>query len=325
MPNDELEKLRDFFSNLPSRTGKPLSKITISNYVSKMNKLCQIVQGHNFNGDLKWVFQPDKVLKTLLEAQVTGKKDFLSPVLRILKTNHPNETKLIETYQKGLSNFKTEEYDGRKKNHAKESLTENSLPLDEIKTKIQNYKPTNEGELQNLLICSLYFCNTLVPRNDLNIVKLVSEKKKGKDLNREFNYLLMSGNEPKSILMNNYKSAHTFGSKKFPLTDMCAKLLKAYIEATKRQNGEFLFSKRGEPYSKNAFLDVIGKATEAVLGKRMGVDLMRQINVTDYYRKGVKTIEEDERDAERFLHGLGQHKEYYRGNLADGSGSEGDD
>jgi hypothetical protein len=321
--HEEIEKLKEFFEKLPSRTDKPLSKITTLNYVSKLNKLSQLVNGHPWDGNSEFLFNPKRVISAIDKANITGKKDFLSPVLRLLK--HLNaDNDIIAEYQKGLALFKNDEYASRKKNKATDDKAENSLPLTEIINRIESYKADTLTGLIYKLICSLYFLNVLVPRNDLNIVKFASDKKKTKDLNKEFNYILLDKEgTPTAMVWNNYKSNHTFGTKKFPITPSVKALIKEYFKRATKSNGDFLFSMRnGEPYKKSNFLDVIKGATQAVLGKEMGVDLIRQIQITDYYRDKVKTIEEDEKDADRYLHSSNIHKEYYRGNLAERSDEE---
>lgn len=313
---EHIEKLKAFFDKLPSRSDKPLSKITISNYVSKLNKLSQLVRGVPWDSNTDFLLEPKKVISAIDKARITGKKDFLSPVLRLLKYMNADNA-LISEYQKGLSSFKNDEYEGRKKNKASDDKAEQSLPYSEIVDKIKSFKPENEMQVIYRLICALYFMNVLVPRNDLNIVKFASSSKKAKDMNKEFNYILIDKDgTPSAMVWNNYKSNHTFGSKKFPITKEVQSLLKDYIKSSGKVNGDFLFTMRnGEPYKKSNFLDLIKSATGTVLGKEMGVDLIRQIQITDYYRDKVKTIQEDEKDAERYLHGMGQHKEYMRTNL----------
>jgi len=314
--NEAIEKLRDFFNKMVSRTNKPLSKITVMNYVSKLNKLSSLILGHPWDGNAEFLLDTKKVVDAIAKASVTGKKDYLSPVVHLLKSMNV-DGKIILEYQQAMGAFKDAEYEKRKHNVATPEKAEDSMPLSEIKTKIDAYKPETDVQLMYLLICALYFQNELVPRNDLNAVKLAATTKKAKDLKPEFNYILVEKNDkPVSMVWQNYKSSHTFGSKRFNITPKVQGILKKYIKKMKKQNGDYLFAMRdGEPYKKSNFLDVIKSATEAVLGKGMGVDLIRQIQITDYYRDGLKTIAQDEKDAERYLHSSGIHKEYMRTNL----------
>lgn len=313
---EKLEELKNFFTSLPSRTNKPLSKITIVNYVSKFNKLCQIVNGCDFDGNFDFLNNYKKVLSSIEKAEMSGKKDILSPVLRILKHNDA-PAELISIYQKALSDFKTDEYSVRKQNKASDKNEKLSLPLPEVQEKIKRFEVKTSDDLMYKLICEIYFNNkSLVPRNDLNIVKLANAGKKNKDFNKDFNYLLLKDGNPISWFWCHYKTSHSFGCVKFGIPDVLSALLKQYILVFKKQNGDFLFTKKnGNEYSKKDFLDLIGKATEIVLGKRMTINLIRQILITHYYENGAKTIAQDEADAHRYLHGLSVHKEYFRTNL----------
>jgi len=326
MSRDSIQKLKDFFLSIESRTQKPLSKITVSNYVSKLNKLSMLVKGTMWDGDTSFLEQPEVVLEKISKSGVSGKKDYLSPVLRLLKHSNAPQN-LISAYQRALSDFKNDEYKLRKKNKAKPHLIKASLPYSEVVEKIQNFKVQTKEDLLYKVIVSIYFLGTLVPRNDLNIVKLASTSKKPKDLNVEFNYILVDKEgTPISMVWNKYKSNHTFGSVKFPIPIALQKLLKTFIQANEKKNGDFLFTKpNGKEYTKYDFLELIKKATKAVLGTEMGVDLIRQIQVTEYYRDGVKSIEEDEKDAHRFLHSVAQHKEYFKSDLAHSDDETDDD
>jgi hypothetical protein len=71
----------------------------------------------------------------------------------------------------------------------------------------------------------------------------------------------------------------------------------------------------GEPFKKSNFLDLIRQAMEAVVGKPIGIDLVRKIQISQYYNENAKSIEQDEKDAHRYLHSLSVHKEYLKTNL----------
>ena len=136
-------------------------------------------------------------------------------------------------------------------------------------------------------------------------------------MNPEFNYIVLDKNKsPVEMVWNNYKSRNTYGRQKFPITAEVKTLLKEYIRLFDKQNGDLLFAMRdGEPFKKSNFLDLIRQAMEAVIGKPIGVDLARKIQISQYYNEYAKSIEEDERDAMRYLHSTNVHKEYLKTNL----------
>jgi len=313
---EKLQELKEVFESLGSKHDKPLSKITVSNYVSKLNKLSSMVLGHPYDGRNEWLLDAQKVISVIRKSDISGKKDMFSPVVRLLKKMDAGSD-VVGEYQKAMSEFKDGEYKVRKENKAKEDDMDNALPLGEIKDRIKLYKPKDTLELIYKLIVSFYFSNTLVPRNDLNIVKFVSDKKKAKDMNPEFNYIVLDKNKsPVEMVWNNYKSRNTYGRQKFPITAEVKTLLKEYIRSFDKQNGDLLFAMRdGEPFKKSNFLDLIRQAMEAVIGKPIGVDLARKIQISQYYNEHAKSIDEDEKDAMRYLHSPQIHKEYLKVNL----------
>lgn len=313
---DKLEKLRELFQKMGSKHDRALSQITITNYVNKLNKLSTIVLGHGYNGSNNWLTDADKVIEKLRKEKLSGKKDFLSPVVKLLK-HIDVPVDIISKYQKAMSEFKDAEYDVRRKNKASDDNVDKALPYNEILQKINDYKVEDDTTLIYKLICAMYFQNTLVPRNDLPTMKLVSTSKKVSQMNPEFNYITIDkAGTPVDIVMKNYKSRATYGTQKFPITEPVKVLLKQYFQKFGKRAGDFLFVMRdGQPFKKPNFIDLIGNATEAVLGKRMSADIIRQIQITHYYNQRATSIEEDDADAMRYLHSSAIHKEYLRTNL----------
>jgi hypothetical protein len=323
---EALESLKKTFESLESRHGKPLSPVTIKNYVAKVNKLSCLVLDHAFDGDLKWLNSPDKVIAVLQKSNATGLKDFISPIVRLLKTKNELDPKILDAYQKAMTSFKTEEYSVRKKNVSTQKEIEKSISLPDIIQKINDYKPKIKTELTYLLICKLYFQGSVVFRNDLSSMKLVSNSKKLKDMNENFNYITLDkAGAPVSVIMKNYKSSPTYGTQKFPVLDEVQKCLIEYLKMTGKHSGDYLFSKGEIPYNKDTIRALIEKATEAVLGKALNINLIRKIQITHFLRRGPHSIEDSEIDAKRYLHSVNQHSEYLGLGLkhtASGSDSE---
>ena len=123
--------------------------------------------------------------------------------------------------------------------------------------------------------------------------------------------------------MNRYKSQATYGRQKFSLSPFQQDVLKAYLHQFGKKAGDFAFSlEQGEPYSYNQFGEVLKKATSELLGKPMNVDLIRKIIATDYWKDGLHSISDDERQARRFQHSVGQNREYVKPEFIKGDGEE---
>lgn len=316
---EKLEELKNFFGKINLRNGdKPLSKITVSSYANKLNRLAILITGKGWDGNDKWLLNPDKVIDEVSKSNLTGKKDMFSPVSKYLKAKDAHQD-VISAYQKAMSDFKDGENKVRNQNKASKKEVDNSLSYPEVLKRINSYKPTNDMELIYKLIMSLYFQNSLVPRNDLPLMKFVSTSKKPKDMNDNFNYITLDKNStPIDIIMNNYKSRNTYGRQKFTITPEVRTLLKDYIKEYGKKAGDWLFVMRnGEPFKKPNFADLIESASENVLGKKMNINLIRKIQITHYYKDRAKSIAEDEEDARRYLHSPQMHKEYLSLNLPD--------
>ena len=312
--NPEIQKLRDIFLSLRTKGDDPVRPITASAYAQKINRLCIIVTGAPYNGSVEWMLEPKFVCELLKKSNLKSKKDYLTCVVRLLRhLGKPQD--LIEIYQKQMRSFKDEEDVIRKQNIATKSEQDNHLPLDEIQAKIKAYIPKDRAEMMSLTICAFYFSggeDSLVPRNNLMDFKLVSSAKK--KVNSDFNYLVMDGKTPKSVIMNRYKSQTKYGKQCFKLSDEQIDILTHYTSLFSKKPGDFLFTiERDIPFTSQQMLDLVKKSTEIVLGKPMGIDLIRKINATDYFAKsGLHTIEQDDNQARRFLHSSTQNREYVK-------------
>lgn len=314
---DELDKLKKLFSEMDSKHAKPLSVVTATNYTNKLNKLSTLVTGHGFDGTYEWLNDTKKVIGAVSQMDGAGKKDLFSPVIRLLK-HFEQPLPVIEEYQRAMSGFKDDESKIRNLNVASDKQVEASLPYSEILKKINAYKPIDDMTLIYKLICSLYFQNSLVPRNDLPLMKFVSSSKKPRDMNEAYNYITLDKNgTPLDIIMNHYKTRNTYGRQRFQISKPTQALLKEYIRSYGKKAGDFLFvmSDGTTPFSKPNFLGLIKNATDAVFGKKLTIDGIRSIQITDYYNGRAKSIAEDETDSTRYLHGSQVHRQYIKTNF----------
>jgi len=312
---DALDALKNTFTNLKTKGEKELRPTTIDNYVQKINRLAVLMTGKGYSGDNSFLMNPEKLADALDKADLKSKKDYITPVVRLLRHLGVSADN-VEMYQKRMKSFKESEYNKRKENRATKAEIQNSLPLDEIVNLITDYKPKTHTDLLYKAIVSMYFMgdkDSLVPRNNLPDFKLVSSTKKVKDMNPEFNYFVVKDGVPLGVIMNRYKSQATYGRQKFTLSPFQQEVMNQYFHQFAKKPGEFAFSlENNEMISYNQFSDLLKKATTAILGKPMNVDLIRKIIATDYWKDGLHSIADDERQARRFLHSVAQNREYVK-------------
>jgi hypothetical protein len=311
--------LQTIFNSIKTRKDKPLSKISIINYIAKLNKLSQLVVGHDYT-DYNFLTNPDNVINIIKKSNLQSKKDYITPIIKILQHYGVSED-LIKQYRTNLGEHKEVEDNKRGDNLLqKEKDRENAMSLDDINKKYNEYSiydgnKINPNKLIYKLIVAFYFKNNLIPRNDIPLMKLANINKK--DLNPENNYILIKDDKPSKIVMLNYKTNKTYGKQTFDITNELCELLEKYIKTFNKQNGDYLFAKPdGESILKNTFLKVIDKSMEEVLGSPLNIDLIRSIIISDYYEKPMSI--NDKKDlARRFLHSPNVAQEYVKLDLQD--------
>lgn len=313
---DGLEKL---FSEMIARGDKPLSKITVQNYKRKLIKLHTLVTGTPYNGNLEWINNPKNVIAIVNKSILTGKKDYMTPVIRLLKyANSSNDT--IAEYQKGLASFKSDEDSIRKDNKASAKEQSLALPLKDIQNKILEFKPENDAELVQKVIASFYFLNpSFTPRNDLYEMKIVSNTKKANKMDPSYNYIVINKEgKSEAILMNNYKTKHTYGRQRFSISPELKSVLDEYLLTYGKQAGDFLFvMKDGKQFSESNFRNLIESSMEYITGKPINIGLIRKIKITDWYSGKLHSINDTEAFHHTLLHSSKVGTEYIKTDLFD--------
>jgi hypothetical protein len=282
--------LTDIFSNMKTPKGNKYSDITIKNYVSKINKTLKLLDKKEFN--IKFFEDYNNVITKLKESKFKNLKDYMTPIVLLLK-HFKISNDIIKNYHGIMSDEKEKENNDRGDNKLNGEDKKNFLSLNTINKLIDEYDIyDNDGQidpdkLTNRLIVSFYFKNTdnLVPRNDLNIMKLISVNKV-KNMNLDFNYISFGDKyEPKNIILNKYKTETTYGNKKkFNISKNLTDYISIYCELFKKNNGDYLFTNdKNQPYDKTPFLNLIKRAMVDVLKKPISIDLVRSIIITNYY------------------------------------------
>ena len=318
---DTLASLRKVFEGMDSRNGKPLSKLTIDTYLAKIQRLHSAVTGEPINSEsitnLSWLSDPEKVVKSLIDSGLSALKDYVSPVVRLLK-HQGAEQGVIDAYSKALNGFKSDEDKVRATNQVKPEMVEKFIPYkdvcDKLDEKIKNMAKMEDDELVYLLICVFYYLSDLIPRNDLNILKFKGKDKVNKS-SPDFNYVsthkVGAKIVPVGLVWNNYKTRDSYGQKKFGITKELSKVLVEYIRRWGKLNDDFVFTdKNNKPFTKSNMGDLLRSATQHILGERQSVNLIRRTIISDF-KDTPHTIQEEDAMANRFLHSASKQREYF--------------
>jgi hypothetical protein len=127
----------------------------------------------------------------------------------------------------------------------------------------------------------------------------------------------MDNTIPTKIIMQNYKTKNIYGKQTFAISKELSQILQQYILEYKKQNGDYLFVMRdGKPFKASNFTNLINNGMNAVIGKPIGIDLARQIILSNvYHTNPLMSINQKNEVARAFLHSSSMAQEYVRGDL----------
>lgn len=312
------DNLYNHFKNLKTGKNTSLSDISIKNYISKLNRISILINNKCFEND-KFLFNPDIVIDAIENSNLKSKKDYISAISKYLRSINADKS-IIDKYQQAMSQFMKKQTDSRKDNLATEENAKKSLSMREIEKRLNSFQIRNNEDLFNISIVAFYFGNTenLVPRNDLANIKIISPAKSKKKLDDNFNYLVVENSgEPVQIIFCSYKTSKIYGQRSFKISKYLKKILFTYIKKFNKKYNNLLFTRRnGEPFANSTFSKIIENAMTSILGKPIGVDLVRQIVATNFYHKNpLASKNQKEEFASRFLHSSATNQEYMRQNL----------
>ena len=325
-----LDTLSNEFKALNTKKGLSLSPQTLKSYISKVNRIAILATGKPYENS-KFLQNADKVIKDIESSTLKSKKDYLAAITKLLRSKDTDED-ILKKYSTAMIKEKEHETKARGDNLAKKKDIEKTdgKTLKEIQNEITNYSimdgdKLDEDRLINKLLASFYFMNMdsnglpiFVPRNDLPEFKIISLNRTRKPVPAEHNYLVVDGNnKPVKIIMKNYKTKATYGTQSFKIAPILTNLLIKYLDVYNKRPGDWLFvDKNGKPFKHTTFAAIIEKAMNDVLGSRIGIDLARQIVISNIYNdNGLMTINQKNEVARAFLHSASMANEYVRPDL----------
>jgi hypothetical protein len=268
----------------------------------------------------------DNIIKKVNESELKSKKDYFSAINKLLKSKNVNET-ILEKYKQAMKIQKEKEQETRGENLATDTNIKKSQTagnsLEDIQNKIKKYSIMENGKIDdtkliNKLLISFYFMNPhFIPRNDLPEFKIISINKSKKPLPDEFNYIVINPDKkPMKIIMKNYKTKSKYGTQSFKISQFLDDILQIYFKEYNKMPGDYLFVDRNnKPFKHSNFSNIIENAMNDILGSKIGVDLARQIVLSNLYNDNLMSINDKKELARAFLHSPEIAQEYVRINL----------
>ena len=282
-----------------------LSQKTIQMYLTKL----RILNNNDPFTSLAFLKKVDTIKAKLESIQNDNtRKSYVASIVAVLnRQTDASSKKANEKYKsmfmKERSIFADKQALGEKSETQKanwmsqDEVVAKHAELDEKVNAIENKTKLTEKEhkmVEDWLLLSLYVLQP--PRRNADYYMM----KFGMGTDKNFNYVCLD----KGVYMfNNFKTSKG-GSEEIQIPDKMKTIFKQYLDLTGLKAGDFiLFQKDTKRTSSN----VITKALNRILGKRVGASMLRHIFLSDKYGD-VK--EEMKEDAEFMSHGSGTQKSY---------------
>jgi len=302
-----------------------LKESSIKLYLTNLKKIYREIECEgrkeicNFD-NLDFLNDYDKVMKTLEDENSNTKKNRLIAVVVSLQATEADK-KLIEKYQKSMLELAEQSNENYKKQEKSDKQKENWVEykdlvnlVNEMLKRIKKHgilkkdviSKAEYNLLQEYIVLRFYLNFPL--RNDLAEVKVISNKDED---NKIDNFLHVDGDKI-TLLLNDYKTAKTFGPQEYELDEKFSKIVRIFLKHN--TSGWFITkTNRQDPISANGITKLLNRLFMRELDKKISTSMIRHITAT-HDRRNDKTLAELEalkkKVQKRYLHSVSTNHEY---------------
>jgi len=309
-----MTSLKDKIKNL-----KPnLKDSSVNLYLTNLKRIYREIECEgrkeaicNFD-NLNFLDDFDRVMESLADENVNTKKNRLIAIVVSLQATKANP-KLVERYTKEMIELANQSNENYRRQEKTEKQKENWVNYEdlvrlanEMLARLKKHSILSKEELtraeynllQEYIVLRFYLNFPL--RNDLADVKVISDKSEDDKRN---NFLLVDG-ENISLILNDYKTAKTFGSQEYNLDKKFSKIVRIFL---KHNTSGFFITKgnRTEAITPNGITKLLNRLFKRELDKTISTSMIRHITAT-YDRVNDKTLAELEalkkKVQRRYLH-----------------------
>lgn len=294
-----------------------LKDSSVNLYLTNLKKIYRDIECEgrkeicNFD-NLNFLDNYERVMESLADENLNTKKNRLIAVVVSLQATKANP-KLIEKYTREMIDLANQSNEQYKKQEKTDKQKENWVEYQDLvrlanemlgrlkKHSILTKEELTRAEynlLQEVVILRFYLSFPL--RNDLADVKVIDSKEKDDKTN---NFLLLDGDNI-SLLLNDYKTAKTFGSQEYKIDKKFSKIIRIFL---KHNTSGFFITKgnRTEAITPNGITKLLNRLFKRELDKTISTSMIRHITAT-YDRVNDKTLAELEalkkKVQRRYLH-----------------------
>lgn len=267
-----------------------LSAATIRDYVRAINHIYKLVKGTPFDGDLSVLENYTNVIAIINKLNVKHKAHFYGPIIRLLKHIDPLKyTHIADSFY--YPEFITHLHNARHAvgQHVQQHQDAHRyITLNEVLRRFNAYTFIDDAgtillkPLFHKTIAAFYLLNPAwIPRNDLHTLIITS---KNSDKNNTDNYIVLNNrHRPDHIILNSYKTSHSYGKQIIKISTPLKNILVHYLQAYPRNYADLLFhTADNKQFADSTFSTTVATAFLNVLQSPLNIDIVRQIHITAF-------------------------------------------
>ena len=295
-----MTSLKDKIKNL-----KPnLKDSSVNLYLTNLKRIYREIECEgrkeaicNFD-NLNFLDDFDRVMESLADENTNTTKNRLIAIVVSLQATKANP-KLVEKYTKEMIELANQSNENYRRQEKTEKQKENWVNYEDLvrlanemlgrlkKHSILSKEELTRAEynlLQEYIVLRFYLSFPL--RNDLADVRIISDKSED---DKKDNFLLVDG-ENISLILNDYKTAKTFGPQEYNIDKKFSKIIRIFLKHNK--SGFFITkSNRTEAITPNGITKLLNRLFKRELDKTISTSMIRHITAS-HDRKNDKTLAE---------------------------------
>ena len=269
---------------------------TLSAYVGQLSKIKSLFNAKNYD----FILEPEKVYNKLDESVKSDltKKNYITPIMVLLKIYDPKYKDLIETYNKKIKEISDNYSKQNKEGIISEKQEPNFIPYSELEKYIKRIKKditplkkatflsSSDRDLFQIYMV-LEFLIRYPLRNDLSGMRIITKSEYNKLKEKPENYLVKEKNNM-FVSLNDYKTDKNYGEIKFQIDKSMKSIFNMYIKRLELKNGDYLLQQvrdKNLPLSRNKLSQMLINNSQKYIGKNISTTIIRKIVVSEKFSK----------------------------------------